>query len=210
MTKRNINYPVGFDGKELQGYFMISNKDAAAAILNKLTGTQLRLWLYLMMVDSFADRTSDGEKVYHTIPSPQEIATKIGANPETVEKDMRKLKKLGFDALSQWSDIKDYKNVEQKVRDRQMSQLGGLIEVSTPAGRIDLLTDTEIIEVKRINDWKAALGQILIYSAFYPEHRKRIHLYGSAKELKKLPDIEAACLSFDVYVTFEVLEGGDE
>jgi hypothetical protein len=89
MTKRNINYPVGFDGKELQGYFMIANKDAAAANLNKLTGTQLRLWLYLMMVDSFADRTSDNEKVYHTIPSPQEIATKIGANPETVEKDMR-------------------------------------------------------------------------------------------------------------------------
>jgi DNA-binding transcriptional regulator YhcF (GntR family) len=96
MTKRNINYPVGFDGKELQGYFMISNQDAAAAILNKLTGTQLRLWLYLMMVDSFADRASDGEKVYHTIPSPLEIATKIGANPETVEKDMRKLKKLGL------------------------------------------------------------------------------------------------------------------
>ncbi|GFE72033.1 hypothetical protein [Chroococcus sp. FPU101] len=96
MAKRNIRYSVGFDGKELQGYFMISNKDAATAILNRLTGSQLRLWLYLMMVDSFADQANDGEKIYHTIPSPQEIATKIGASPDTIEKDMRKLKKLGL------------------------------------------------------------------------------------------------------------------
>lgn len=75
---------------------MIANKDAAIAIVNKLTGSQMRLWLYLMMVDSFADTTTDGEKIYHKIPSPAEIAIKIGASPSTVEKDMRKLKKLGL------------------------------------------------------------------------------------------------------------------
>ena len=94
--KRNIRRSVGFDNKEMEGYFMIANKDAALAIVNKLTGSQLRLWLYLMMVDSFADLTVDGEKVYHSIPSPQEIALKIGVSPETVEKDIRKLKKLGL------------------------------------------------------------------------------------------------------------------
>ena len=94
--KRNIRRSTGFDKKEMEGYFMIANKDAAIAIVNKLTGSQLRLWLYLMMVDSFADLTTDGEKVYHSIPSPQEIAIKIGASPETVEKDIRKLKKLGL------------------------------------------------------------------------------------------------------------------
>ena len=94
--KRHIRRSVGFDKKEMEGYFMIANKDAAIAIINKLTGSQLRLWLYLMMVDSFADLTTDGEKVYHSIPSPQEIAIKIGVSPETVEKDMRKLKKLGL------------------------------------------------------------------------------------------------------------------
>ena len=94
--KRNIRRSVGFDNKEMEGYFMIANKDAALAIVSKLTGSQLRLWLYLMMIDSFADLTIDGEKVYHSIPSPQEIAIEIGASPETVEKDMRKLKKLGL------------------------------------------------------------------------------------------------------------------
>jgi hypothetical protein len=49
-----------------------------------------------MMADSFADLTADGEKIYHPIPSPQEIAIKIGVSPDTVEKDMRKLKKLGL------------------------------------------------------------------------------------------------------------------
>ncbi len=96
VKQRNIRRPVGFGEKEMEGYFMIANKDAAIAIINKLTGSQLRLWLYLMMVDSFADLTTDGEKVYHSIPSPQEIAIKIGVSPETVEKDMRKLKKLGL------------------------------------------------------------------------------------------------------------------
>lgn len=94
--KRNIRRSIGFDNKEMEGYFMIANKDAALAIVSKLTGSQLRLWLYLMMIDSFADLTVDGEKVYHSIPSPQEIAIKIGASPETVGKDMRKLKKLGL------------------------------------------------------------------------------------------------------------------
>ena len=96
MTQRNIRYPVGFNGQEMEGYFRVSKKDAAAIILNRLTATQLRLWLYLMMIDPFADTTTDEEKVYHPIPSPAEIATKIGASPETVEKDMRKLKKLGL------------------------------------------------------------------------------------------------------------------
>ncbi len=94
--KRTISQPVGFDGKEIQGYFMISNKDAASAILNKLTGSQVRLWLYLMMIDTYADFTSNGETIYHPIPSPTEMSFKLGVARDTVQKDMRKLKKLGL------------------------------------------------------------------------------------------------------------------
>ncbi len=102
--KRTISQPVGFDGKEVQGYFMISNKDAASAILNKLTGSQIRLWLYLMMIDTYADFTSDGETIYHSIPSPTEMSFKLGIARDTVQKDMRKLKKLGlYDyRITQW------------------------------------------------------------------------------------------------------------
>ncbi|MGL5880349.1 MAG: MarR family transcriptional regulator [Xenococcaceae cyanobacterium] len=111
-------------------------------------------------------------------------------------------------ALKGWIDekfssTKQVLSFERKIRDRLHAQLGGLIEVVTPAGRIDLLTDTQIIEIKSIQDWKAALGQTLAYSGFYPEHQKRIHLFGSAFELKRLSDIEAACLCFGVKVTGE-------
>lgn len=45
-----------------------------------------------------------------------------------------------------------------------------------------------------------------VTSECYPEHQKRLHLFGSAKGLKKLSDIEAACLTFNVRVTGEEIE----
>ncbi|MDV3002505.1 MAG: hypothetical protein N5P05_004160 (plasmid) [Chroococcopsis gigantea SAG 12.99] len=203
MTTRNIKYPVGFDGQEIEGYFRISKQDTAMVIVNRLTATQLRLWLYLMMIDPFADTTASKEKIYHPIPSPAEIASKIGASPEAVEKDIRKLKKLGLLPEGLLPKLRNHNPVEDRIRNRLRSEIGGLSEISTPVGRIDLLTDTEIIEVKRFGDWKAALGQILIYSAFYPEHQKRIHLFGCKTELEKLFDVESACLGFAVKVTGE-------
>ena len=96
MSKRNIRKPQEFGGKELEGFFMVSMQDSATIIFNKLTGSQIRLWLYLNMINPFADYTKDGEKIFRSIPSPQEIAIKLGLNPETVTKDMRKLKRLGL------------------------------------------------------------------------------------------------------------------
>ena len=44
--KRNIRRSVGFDKKEMEGYFMIANKDAAIAIVNKLTGSPQTIQTY--------------------------------------------------------------------------------------------------------------------------------------------------------------------
>ncbi|MBE9170859.1 hypothetical protein IQ238_26220 [Pleurocapsales cyanobacterium LEGE 06147] len=164
--KRNIRHSVGFDKKEMEGYFMIANKDAAIAIVNKLTGSQLRLWLYLMMVDSFADSTSDGEKVYHTIPSPQEIAIKIGVSPETVEKDMRKLKKLGLyeyritawqgHNLSAASAKEESERLKKKKAETKSHQGGGLNKLperlNNPSERLNKLPQTsETLEKSSIS-----------------------------------------------------------
>ena len=46
--------------------------------------------------------------------------------------------------------------------------------VSTKLGVIDILTNDKIIEITEIKYWKSALGQILIYSRFYPNHKKCI------------------------------------
>ncbi len=93
---RTVRRPQQIEESKMQGYFMISRRDASVVIANKLTGSQCRLWLYLMIVDSFADHTSGGEIKYHDLPSVAEIAIAVGSSPDTVDKDLRKLRKLGL------------------------------------------------------------------------------------------------------------------
>jgi len=93
---RTVRRPQQVEESRMQGYFMISRRDASVAIANKLTGSQCRLWLYLMIVDPFADHTSGGEIKYHDLPSIAEIAIAVGSSPDTVDKDLRKLRKLGL------------------------------------------------------------------------------------------------------------------
>ncbi|WP_337884482.1 hypothetical protein [Fischerella thermalis] len=92
--RRTIRRPQQFEESKMEGYFMISKRDAAIAIANKLTGNQCRLWLYLMMIDPFADYTPGGEIKYHDLPSIADIAVAIGSSSETIEKDLRKLRTL--------------------------------------------------------------------------------------------------------------------
>jgi hypothetical protein len=93
---RTVRYPQPIEESRMQGYFMISKRDAAVVITKKLTGSQCRLWLYLMLIDPFADYTTDGEVKYHDLPSIAEIAVSIGGSVEAVEKDLRKLRSLGL------------------------------------------------------------------------------------------------------------------
>jgi len=100
--KRNIRSSQGLP--EAMGFSMLPHSHSAIAITNRLTGSQFRLWHYLMMIDPFADQTRNGEKIYHPIPSPAEIAVAIGASQRTVEKDMKRLEELGLYAkrITQW------------------------------------------------------------------------------------------------------------
>lgn len=200
---RSIRKPVGFEKKEMEGYFMISKQDASLIIINKLSGTQIRLWLYLRTIDSFSNTTLHEEKAYYKIPNSTEIALKIGANTETVEKDLRKLDAIKL--LPEGIILKQSNRTEteRKIRDRLKLELGGLTEVIIPVGRIDLLTETEVIEVKHISEWKSAMGQVLAYSNFYPNHYKRLHLFSTEEQSEQLITIESTCLPFEVLVTFE-------
>lgn len=93
---------------------------------------------------------------------------------------------------------------EQQVRDRLQHQLGGQVEVATNVSRIDLLTSPGIIEVKKNDDWKSALGQVLAYAQFCHNHSKQIHLfYSDRKQLKQLRQIESSCTDLGVKVTVE-------
>lgn len=115
---------------------------------------------------------------------------------------MRKLRTAGL--LPKWFAFKktDCADIERRIRDRMKAELAEEVEVVTAVGRIDLLTATEVIEIKNISDWKEALGKILAYSAFFAEHSKRIHLFGRP-ELAKLALAQATCSEFGITVTFE-------
>lgn len=107
--------------------------------------------------------------------------------------------------LVQFDDKERQIGVDAKqlvVRHRLKSELGGQTEVVIAVGRIDLLTATEVIEIKNIDDWKEALGKILAYSAFFPNHSKRIHLFGK-QNLAKLALAQGTCSEFGITVTFE-------
>lgn len=68
---------------------------------------------------------------------------------------------------------------EKRVRDSLASMYrGARVEVPCSTGVVDIVTDTEIIEVKRDRMWKAALGQVLAYSMDFPGKSPRVHLFG--------------------------------
>lgn len=91
--------------------------------------------------------------------------------------------------------------LERQVKERLHRKLGGVVEQKTPVGRIDLLTEYEIIEIKEIDNWKHALGQIIAYSMFYPLKQKRIHLFGKSTINKNL--ITTICNKLNILTTFE-------
>jgi hypothetical protein len=182
---------------KIQGKFYPLTGDVTTKLRKgKLTAAEWRIWSYLVEIDPWGDRYQDIDSL--------DVMSKCNCSRATFYRAIAKFQEI--DVIPKYFEIKDYSNTEAKIRERLKNQLDGLTEVSTSAGKIDLLTQNEIVEVKRITNWKAALGQILVYSAFYPEHQKRIHLFGRDNELIKLPDIEAACLSFDVNVTAEEVE----
>lgn len=87
------------------------------------------------------------------------------------------------------------------MRDRLAQSIpGSQTEVATPWGRIDILTPTEVIEVKRASQWKQAIGQVKIYSQAYPHRQPRIHLFGTIQQ-KTL--IQKACRNQGIRCTFD-------
>lgn len=169
--------------------------DEWVKVCKELKGSEINVLFYI--------RTRSAEQPNAALATISDIAFDLKINKSTVSRAINRLNELGY-LLDEYVK-KQPSNPEKQVRDRLQSELGGQTEVITAVGRIDLLTDTQIIEVKSFSEWKSALGQILAYSAFFPTHQKRIHLFGNETQLIKLPDVEIACLSFDILVTGEVV-----
>lgn len=72
----------------------------------------------------------------------------------------------------------DEKVREKTIQEKVQRMFGGKREVHTPVGYVDLVTDEMIVECKKARDHKHAVGQILAYSQFFPNHQKAIYLFG--------------------------------
>lgn len=75
-------------------------------------------------------------------------------------------------------------------------------EVEVIGGFIDVLTDDEVIEVKRLSRWKAAIGQVQVYSLYLDGRDKRIHLIDDMSNINKYM-IDSICNDMGIKVTYE-------
>jgi hypothetical protein len=106
--------------------------------------------------------------------------------------------------LPDWCKIQRRMHPERDVRDRLQAKLGGKVEAYTKWGLIDLLTETELIEVKIVHQWKDAIGHIIAKSRAFPTHAKRLHLFGP--DDPRLDHIIEVCAECDIQITFEKVE----
>jgi len=78
-------------------------------------------------------------------------------------------------------------------------------EVKTPIGNIDILTPTILIEVKKAKKWKDAIGQLLGYGKYYPQHQKYLYLFGEL-DIRQLGEVKALCDLHNIFLTISFQE----
>ena len=163
-------------------------------------------------IDLLMDKRLDGSsyRVYlvlqkairlRSVLSADEIMERAGISRSAYTTAVTKLDELSL--LPTWCKIQRKNQPERAVRDRLQSQLGGKVEAYTKFGLIDLLTETELIEIKVIHRWKDAIGHILAKSEKYPNHQKRLHLFGPQEPI--LDNIQDFCDRHSIQVTFELI-----
>ena len=92
---------------------------------------------------------------------------------------------------------------ERLIRDKLALEYSGKVEVETKFGKIDVLTENMIIEVKTAKSWKHALGQILAYSEEYKSHKKAVCLFDWDKCMYNVIDIREVYGKYGVELLIE-------
>jgi hypothetical protein len=91
---------------------------------------------------------------------------------------------------------------EREIQERLCEEIEGKIEVTNVCGRADIITSDQLIEVKEFRNWKCAVGQLVSYALSYPNHRKRLHVFGRVPDA--IPASMATVLeTYDIELTIE-------
>jgi len=126
----------------------------------------------------------------------KEMAQVLGISESAVSQQLKRIEKLKATTTRA--------TAEKRIQDKLSRELQAAVEVQCPAGFIDVLSATEIIEVKRADRWKSAVGQVLAYQIYFPNHRPRIHLFWRGSE--RYPNTNAVlecCSRLKVLVSWE-------
>jgi Zn-finger nucleic acid-binding protein len=91
---------------------------------------------------------------------------------------------------------------EHEIQKKLQEETKGHIQ-HCPIGAIDILTETQIIEIKVWSDYFKAIGQILLYATFYPEKQKRMHFFGAKPKQEIITAIETLCEQQNILLTYE-------
>ncbi len=154
-----------------------------------LTAPMHRVYLY------FTDCNLVNKKA-----DPEEVSKYAQVAKHSLYDLIERMRPLGL--VPEWFEIDEsLRAPEAQIRARLHQELGGQIEVQTIHGPIDLLTETELIEIKKIEDWKEGFGQVLAKCKTYPNHQKRLHLFGNND--RALRNIKACCKELDIVVSYE-------
>lgn len=97
--------------------------------------------------------------------------------------------------------------LEKQIAKKYLDLLGGEIEVACKFGRVDLLTDTYIVEFKNVNAYKSAIGQLLTYKQHFTDKKLMLVTFGSALRSRKLREITDACCHLNIEYVHEITEG---
>jgi len=100
---------------------------------------------------------------------------------------------------------KKHERIEKIIQEKLRIELIGTPEVTTEYGNIDLLTKTQVIEIKELSKWKHAIGQVITYglSQICNNKQKRIHLFAESISQKDIKIIKHVTDQLDIILTFE-------
>jgi len=85
-------------------------------------------------------------------------------------------------------------NLEKYIQHKVNNEIyHGIEEVSNIHGRIDILTPTQIIELKEISKYKHGIGQLQAYSTLYPNRKLTLYVFGTIDDIARYQN---ACVSY--------------
>lgn len=109
---------------------------------------------------------------------------------------------LARGSVVHFEDAKTKNFLESQIQEKLAVRFGCKREVSCAYGRVDLLSDDILIEVKTATQWKSAVGQALVYASFFPGRRNIVYLFNLPDKFD-IKGVRQSCSSLGIEVMTE-------